>query len=499
MKRLTRRLHRLHRALGSVLCALLVIWFVSGAVMTFSAFPFYSRSERLRDLAPLPTGLVPHVPPQLADWLRGGALGSGALRLVNIADQPRWLSSGTETPQAVAARAGAALAPLTTAQARAVAERVLGARAESVELLYEQDQWTAPQRSGAFPLLHVRFADAVGSELYVSQANGEIVQRTERNERILAWLGAIPHWIYPTALRKHRDAWKYTVITLASFGLGLTLSGLWIGIGTQRQLARRAHPRPLRDAKLRWHQRIGLGFGALVAAWLLSGILSFTPFAWTQAAEPWRHAEASLGGVFPSSALVRIGEALSRCQDVLRVHQLSLRSLAGVPLAVCSGGDGRSLLVRLDQASLMPVATLDAALRAHVLEALRNIAPVREAVWMEAPDLYYYPTHADPDLALPVLRLQLGDAARSVLYLDAHTGSLAALHTDRTRLERWLFHGLHSLDVPALYARVGMWRGVVWTAMSLGAALAGLGLVMTLRRMLRRRAARRSLRARPSP
>jgi hypothetical protein len=79
----------------------------------------------------------------------------------------------------------------------------------------------------------------------------------------------------------------------------------------------------------------------------------------------------------------------------------------------------------------------------------------------------------------------LADAEHTTLYLDAHTGALAALHTDRTRLERWLYHGLHSWDLPGLYQNVGLWRGLVWLAMSLGALLSGLGLTMALRRRVR--------------
>ena len=47
MARLLRRLHRLHRALGSVLCVLMASWFLSGAVMTFAGFPYYLPRARL--------------------------------------------------------------------------------------------------------------------------------------------------------------------------------------------------------------------------------------------------------------------------------------------------------------------------------------------------------------------------------------------------------------------------------------------------------------------
>ena len=41
-----------------------------------------------------------------------------------------------------------------------------------------------------------------GEQLYVSARNGEVVQHTTRETRLAAYIGAIPHWLYWTPLRK---------------------------------------------------------------------------------------------------------------------------------------------------------------------------------------------------------------------------------------------------------------------------------------------------------
>ena len=487
MGRLSRRLHRLHRALGSVLCALLVVWFASGAVMTLSGFPSYTERERLQDAEPLPAGLVAALPEELAQWLLQGGLAQGTLRLVSHEGSARWLVQRGGQAESYAVAPPFELAPLSAAQAKRRAARLLEAPVREVQAVSEPDQWTVPLSLRHFPLWRVTMDDALGSELYLSAASAEVVQRSQRSERVLAWLGAIPHWIYPTVLRRERELWKNSVIALASAALLLTLCGLWIGLETQRQLRQRRQPRPVRDPYLRWHQRIGLGFGLLVASWLFSGILSFTPFDWTGSRESFAGAYTRLSGGFARAAQARVGAALLRCQGELEVAEVWLRSLAGVPLALCVARDGETRLVRLDQAELTPRGQLDVSLVAWAVRALTPLTSAATTQRLEQPDLYYYATHSEPELALPVLRIDLDDAQHSAFYLDLRRGELALQHTDRTRLERWLYHGLHSWDLPALYRHRTLWRSCLWLAMLLGGSLSLLGTLMALRRWQRRR------------
>jgi len=104
-------------------------------------------------------------------------------------------------------------------------------------------------------------------------------------------------------------------------------------------------------------------------------------------------------------------------------------------------------------------------------------------------DAYHYPTHGSPDAALPYARIALQDEEQTTYYVDPARARLLAMHTTRTRLARWLFQGLHCIDLPPLYEQRVLWRTLMIGAMALGGALSGLGLLMTWRRW--RRAARR--------
>jgi hypothetical protein len=110
-------------------------------------------------------------------------------------------------------------------------------------------------------------------------------------------------------------------------------------------------------------------------------------------------------------------------------------------------------------------------------------APVSEAVWLYAYDSYYYDRHGSR--ALPVLRMQFDDGERTLLYLDPFRGDVVLNHGRLSRLERWLYNGLHSLDFPGLYNRRPLWDLVV-VALSIGGLVLSATTVWPALRRLRR-------------
>ena len=109
-----------------------------------------------------------------------------------------------------------------------------------------------------------------------------VVQATTRGERFWNWLGAVPHWLYPTLLRQHTQVWSQIVIWLTIFGTFLTSLGLYIGI-KQYKSRRSGRYSPYRGAAL-WHHYGGLVFGVMTLIWLVSGFFSMNP--WGRARGP---------------------------------------------------------------------------------------------------------------------------------------------------------------------------------------------------------------------
>ena len=95
--------------------------------------------------------------------------------------------------------------------------------------LSEEDQWTV---AGEFRDLEPirRYAWPDGEQVYVSTVTGKVVQYTTRAARVGAYLGAIPHWLYFTRLRKHARPWSRLVIWSSGLGAVLAILGMVIGI-----------------------------------------------------------------------------------------------------------------------------------------------------------------------------------------------------------------------------------------------------------------------------
>jgi hypothetical protein len=91
-------------------------------------------------------------------------------------------------------------------------------------------------------------------------------------------------------------------------------------------------------------------------------------------------------------------------------------------------------------------------------EAIPNAA-IADAAWLEEYDSYYY--DRDRALSLPVLRIRFENPEGTWLYVDPRRGAIVRKEERLTRVNRWLYHGLHSLDFPFLYYRRPLWDIVV--------------------------------------
>ena len=157
-------------------------------------------------------------------------------------------------------------------QARWAAERCGQGAARTVQTIVD-DQWTVHEGfAGHRPLHRVPLDNSSATVLYVSSRTGEVVQRTTRAERGWNWIGSVPHWIYPTAIRRHWALWDALVWWLAAAGVVGVCAGLVLGLAQWRRSAR-SRISPYQGA-LYWHHVSGLGIGLVVFAWIFSGSLS---------------------------------------------------------------------------------------------------------------------------------------------------------------------------------------------------------------------------------
>jgi hypothetical protein len=436
-----------HRWLGIVVGLLMLVWFASGIVMLFVRWPEVSDAERTARLPPIPwtaccdlSGLPP------AQVLDEAVVEAVAGRAV--------LRAGGETFDLAR---GGVMAPLTRTEALAVAQAHAGKRPEGARLV-ARDQWTV---TGYFnsrrPFWRVEIGDAARTVVHVSARTGQVAQVTTRAERVLAWLGPIPHWLYPQVLRQDAKLWTQVVIWTSVTGLFLTVTGIYLGVIAWR---------PWRDRRLSpyrgpmlWHHLTGLAAGLLTLTWTLSGLLSMQPWGLLESGEDparLRYAESDVTAGDLAQALTALKAAGPEAR------QVRLAPFEGRLFLVV---DGRRLGGPPSPAEL-----------ARAAEAL---GPVSRQGLMREEDAYWY-GHHEP-APLPVWRVIRADGTR--YYLSPETGEILGSADAAAQGFRWWHLGLHRLDVVPGFDRGAGWASAMTVLLALTGASVALGVWLAFRRV----------------
>jgi hypothetical protein len=121
-----------------------------------------------------------------------------------------------------------------------------------------------------------------------------------------------------------------------------------------------------------------------------------------------------------------------------------------------------------------------------IMERVTSPTPelrVLESTVLEDYDSYYYAF--DRSAPLPVLRIKFDDPESTWLYVDPQMSELVARAHRRERINRWIYHGFHSLDFSFWYYNRPLWD-IVIVGVSLGGALLSfIGIVIGWKRMWR--------------
>jgi predicted DCC family thiol-disulfide oxidoreductase YuxK len=475
---MNRLLFLLHRYLGIALGLIVSVWCVSGIVMMYVAYPELTEADEVRVLPALDLAACCRLPDAAAlgagatDGVRVEMLaGRPVLRLGQGGGQRYWDLATGDQLGAVDDRRAREISLHHAAQVGVDRFRYDGA--------IERDQWTV---YGAYdphrPLFKFTGSDAAGTQWYVSSATGEIVQSTTASQRFWNWLGAVPHWLYPTMLRQHVFVWSQVVIWLTIFGTFLTVFGLYIGI-RQYKSRRSGRYSPYRGISL-WHHYCGLIFGVFTLTWLVSGFFSMNPWGALESRNFLLEDMRNRGGELTARPpLLSQLEMLPRRALPTGVVRLETGVVGGEGFVV--GWHQLGAKQRLDPVNLKPAAMPENTL-AEAAGRLRPGVPVADSGWLETADAYYYSHHETREF--PVYRVVYADGER--FYLDAVTAELLHAVDDNWRWYRWLHYGLHRGDFPLLRERPiwDAWMLPLLAGVTLGALT---GTWMGFRRITRRR------------
>lgn len=472
----------IHRWLGVFFCALFLAWFVSGVVMMYFDYPRIHPQDRLQRSQVISPGSIRVSLEEAAARVRAQP---DHARLNMLLDRPVYRFHRGPLQDVVFADTGEALTSLSEKDGRAIAARWTGFPAHEAAFegfLTEEDQWTLNR--AVRPLRpFLKYSWPAGDEVYVSSVTGEVMQHTTRASRIGAYAGAIPHWIYFTVLRKETGLWRSVVIWLSAIGTAMTIFGLiagfWLYSPSKRyRYAGKPSTIPYAGQK-RWHTVFGLVFGLVTFTWILSGMMSMNPFQWESGTlDSAKQLQAGDWHAEPFD-----GRALQGLE--LDAREVTFTIFGGEPLTRAVGGPTKSML-------LSPMRNPRPHLRFEEMEtAIRSAFPaVLEVRLVKEYEIYYVDRHGRKPL--PAVFVQLGDAGRTMFYLDPRSCQVVQSYSGMSRWNRWLYHGLHSLDLPVLYRNRPLWDVVVLLLMAGGMALSVTGVVIGIRRV-RRKLLRRAL------
>jgi hypothetical protein len=466
-----------HRWIGIATCLLFAMWFVSGLVMMYVAFPGLTDRERLAALPDLAWEKIA-LSPDRAMSAAGAKRYPRDLGLNMLADEPVYRLTGWDgARQTVSAVDGRVVTDISEAQAIAVAAHHATSHAPHLETIVDRDQWSVTARYDPLrPFYLIALGDAAGTKLYVSSRSGEIVLDTTRTERVWNWLGSIPHWIYPTVLRRDGALWRSVVLWVSGICMVVAVSGIWIGILRVRLKHRYAGGgiSPYRGW-MAWHHVTGLFSGVFVATWIFSGWMSLDPGRYFAGG---RTTEAALQRYAGHDAPT-IAATLPALSDS---HAVEARFvwLDGQPLVLLATRDGRQTVadpMTGAVASLAPETIARAA--AHLLPE----AHVVRQELLTHYDAYWYAHHDDREL--PVRRIVFDDAAATWFHISPVTGDILAREDTTRRGYRWIFSALHSLDLQVLIMHRPAWDVVLWL-LSIGGIIVSVSGVVIGWRHLRR-------------
>ncbi len=309
----------------------------------------------------------------------------------------------------------------------------------------QTDQWTVPgSYDGHRPLWQAELAGKDGHVLYVSSTTGEVVLDTDRHERFWNWLGSIPHWLYPRALREDQPLWRQVVMWTSGPCILGALTGVWIGLmriraGSRRFKGGRMTPY---SGWMKWHHVSGLLGSAFLILWIFSGWLSVDPFRLFASEGIGLEAQRSYAGVNVPLALPDIAALAEIVPDTRRV---AITRAAGRAFIRAESGRDDALL--LDVATLRPFPQDNEKVLAAAASILPN-STIAGVETLSRPDAYWYAVHGDTPL--PVLRVKFADQAATWVHIDPASGDIVGESDSRRRTYRWLFDLFHRWDLNPL-------------------------------------------------
>lgn len=468
MKKVISFFRKTHKITGIAIAVFFSMWFITGVVLVYHPYPKVSEKLLYDKKETLPSSLpdLSSVRSRMDDKVK-------SLSLKQF--QGQTLFSIDKVPS------------VTFPVVERVAKHWIDAPIERVDTLKEREQWVLfTKYDKELPIYKFYFDDAEKHELFISGRTAEVLQMTTAKERFWAWIGAIPHKFYIPSIRRNVDVWQNTVAIVSGVCLVAALSGWILGICLWIKRYRKKHvwENPYKKRWYRWHFSFGLVFGIFLIAWAISGIFAM------QRVPQWL---VPMDGDYSFKSSRLWGKGILP----LEAYQLDYRKLkeaypdlkevewcryADIPTYRIITGE-EELLIDASGDEVRPLCIPEQTI-VKGLKKIHGEEVGMKVSLLEKFDNYYLSRRVS--LELPVYKIEVDDTNGSLYYVNPETGYIRYLNNNKI-VRKWLFNGIHYLDVDWLVARPCLWHTLIWILCGGCLVVCISGLVLGFRKLLSKR------------
>lgn len=476
----TKLLRNLHKILGLPLSILFFLWFASGIIMIYHSFPRASQEKRIVNLQSLPDKL-PDLSPLSGTLPDSARLQS--LTLEMYANRPVLNLKGKNVPDKIFADSLVPMKPYNESEIGEIISQWCTAPILRIDTIYKPDQWIPFGRpKETFPVYKYIFADTDSHELYLSPKEGKVLQMTNREERLWAWLGAIPHWVYFTVLRQNQPLWINFVKWTSGIGTIMCLAGFVLSLRIAWKNRNRKRKIPYRKRWYRCHYISGLFFGIFAATFAFSGMMSLMdiPDWLKKAPKELRRGDSfrMFGYGKPISPDTYVLDYRKAVETATNVKQVEWASWNGHPYYRLTTPDKTINIDASDSIAARPFVLTEKMVRSEMQKMYGDSIQWKMELITEY-DKDYFSRKRESN-SLPVYRVIVEDYMHTRHYFNPQTLRQQRMNDDG-RMRHLLYRGLHCLDFKFLTDHPWLWNIVMYTLMIGGIFLSLTGVALTFK------------------
>ena len=482
MKKFVSILFRAHKYTGILVSALFMMWFITGLVLIYHPYPRLSE-ELYNSHKEVLTASLPELY-SIQDRVEGKIQ---SLKLWQFQGQTRLDVKTSEKMYKLLADTLDRVINIDYKCVEKVAKQWTDAPVIKVDTLHKRQQWVLYSKyEKELPIYKFHFDDGYKSHLFVSGKSADVLQLTTAKDRFWAYLGAIPHKLYFPFLRRNTDVWMDTVVVGGSVCFAAALTGFIYGLYLfiRRKRVKGSWGNPFRKRWQRIHFTFGLLFGIFTIAWGVSGIFSMSRVPqWiikTQA--PHTFDKTRLWG----KNLLPIDEyklSFNKVKEIYpQLKEIKLARFARIPAyIIIEGANTRYLDASEEDVKILEIP------QSEIVEGFENMygkdVPVKVSL-LEEYDNYY--VNLRKTYELPVYKVEVDNSDRELYYVSPSDGYIKYMNKNK-KADKWLFSGIHYLNVPWLINRPVIWNISIWFLCCGCAVVCLSGVVLGIKSILKRK------------